>query len=117
MVAGSAKAPQGLVVAAKNALAGPLPEVVQPDCTSKPLGPLDNEHPNAHDYAELGIICTHLDGTSTAPRPSRRPRSLPPEPQIAFRGTQAFRVSAQGNMRPAKALKLCKQLWRPKCDP
>ena len=35
------------------------------DYTSKPLGPLDNEHPNDHDYAELDIIYGHLDNTST----------------------------------------------------
>jgi hypothetical protein len=35
------------------------------DYTSKPLGPLDNEHPNDHDYAELDIIYGHVDSTST----------------------------------------------------
>jgi hypothetical protein len=28
-------------------------------------GTLDNEHPNAHDYDELGIIYSHLDSTTT----------------------------------------------------
>ncbi len=28
-------------------------------------GQLSNEHPNAHDYEELGIIYTHLDATTT----------------------------------------------------
>lgn len=28
-------------------------------------GPLSNEHPNQHDYDELGIIYAHLDGTTT----------------------------------------------------
>jgi hypothetical protein len=35
------------------------------DYTSNPLGPLDNEHPNAHDYDELVTIYTHLDSTTT----------------------------------------------------
>jgi hypothetical protein len=35
------------------------------DYTSKPLGPPDNEHPNTHDYVELGIIYQHVDSTST----------------------------------------------------
>src|SRR5574341_1037857 len=35
------------------------------DYTSNPLGPPSNEHPNQHDYDELGIIYSHLDGTTT----------------------------------------------------
>ncbi len=35
------------------------------DYTSKPLGPPSNEHPNAHDYDQLGIIYAHLDSTTT----------------------------------------------------
>lgn len=35
------------------------------DYTSNPLGPPDNEHPNQHDYDELGIIYSHLDSTTT----------------------------------------------------
>jgi len=31
------------------------------DYTNNPTGPLDNEHPNQHDYDELVIIYTHLD--------------------------------------------------------
>ncbi len=34
-----------------------------PDGTLK--GQLSNEHPNAHDYEELGIIYQHLDGSTT----------------------------------------------------
>ncbi len=30
------------------------------------LGPLDNQHPNAHDYEELGLIYSHLDAITTA---------------------------------------------------
>lgn len=35
------------------------------DCTSNPLGPPDNEHPNKHDYDALVTIYTHLDTTTT----------------------------------------------------
>ena len=35
------------------------------DYTSSPAGPPSNEHPNAHDYEELGIIYAHLDGFTT----------------------------------------------------
>src|SRR5919108_1321436 len=35
------------------------------DYTNDPDGPPSNEHPNAHDYEELGIIYSHEDGTST----------------------------------------------------
>lgn len=35
------------------------------DYTSNPSGPLSNEHPNAHDYEQLGLIYSHLDGAST----------------------------------------------------
>jgi hypothetical protein len=35
------------------------------DYTSNPLGPPSNEHPNQHDYDELGIIYTRLDSSTT----------------------------------------------------
>jgi hypothetical protein len=35
------------------------------DYTSNPYGPPDNEHPNQHDYDELGIIYSHLDASTT----------------------------------------------------
>lgn len=35
------------------------------DYTSDPDGPPSNEHPNAHDYAQLEAIYAHLDSTST----------------------------------------------------
>ena len=35
------------------------------DYTGNPLGPPSNEHPNQHDYDELGIIYAHLDTLST----------------------------------------------------
>ncbi len=36
------------------------------DYTSNPSGPPNNEHPNQHDYDELGIIYGHVDSTTTA---------------------------------------------------
>jgi hypothetical protein len=35
------------------------------DYTSNPLGPPSNEHPNQHDYEQLGIIYSHLDSITT----------------------------------------------------
>ena len=35
------------------------------DYTNDPDGPPSNEHPNAHDYAQLETIYTHLDSTTT----------------------------------------------------
>ena len=35
------------------------------DYTGDPDGPLSNEHPNAHDFEQLGIIYAHLDTTTT----------------------------------------------------
>lgn len=35
------------------------------DYTSDPDGPPANEHPNAHDYEQLGLIYTHLDSVTT----------------------------------------------------
>ena len=35
------------------------------DYTSDPDGPPSNEHPNAHDYAQLESIYSHLDSTTT----------------------------------------------------
>lgn len=36
------------------------------DYTNNPLGPPSNEHPNAHDYAQLESIYSHTDSTTTA---------------------------------------------------
>jgi hypothetical protein len=36
------------------------------DYTNDPDGPLSNEHPNGHDYEQLGTIYKHLDSTTTA---------------------------------------------------
>ncbi|MEK7285919.1 MAG: hypothetical protein AAB035_01280 [Nitrospirota bacterium] len=35
------------------------------DYTNNPVGPLSNEHPNAHDYDELELIYAHSDTTTT----------------------------------------------------
>ena len=35
------------------------------DYTNNPTGPLDNEHPNKHDYDELDIIYAHTDSSTT----------------------------------------------------
>jgi len=35
------------------------------DYTSDPDGPPSNEHPNAHDFAQIETIYTHLDSTTT----------------------------------------------------
>ena len=35
------------------------------DYTNNPSGPLNNEHPNQHDYDQLLVIYTHLDATTT----------------------------------------------------
>src|SRR5882672_956803 len=35
------------------------------DYTTNPAGPPSNEHPNAHDYAELVTIYSHVDSFST----------------------------------------------------
>ena len=35
------------------------------DYTSDPDGPPSNEHPNAHDFEQLGTIYSHLDSTTT----------------------------------------------------
>jgi hypothetical protein len=40
------------------------------DYTSDPDGPLSNEHPNQHDYEQLGIIYSHTDGTTRAAQAS-----------------------------------------------
>jgi hypothetical protein len=45
------------------------------DYTSNPYGPPDNEHPDQHDYDELGSIYAHLDTTTTlnaTPAPGAR---------------------------------------------
>ncbi len=35
------------------------------DYTSSPIGPPSNEHPNTHDYDQLGIIYEHIDSITT----------------------------------------------------
>lgn len=34
------------------------------DYTANPLGPPNNEHPNSHDYVQLGLIYDHTHGTT-----------------------------------------------------
>lgn len=41
------------------------------DYTNKPLGPPSNEHPNTHDYEQLGIIYNHTHATTSAQTASR----------------------------------------------
>ena len=47
------------------------------DYTSNPLGPPDNEHPNQHDYDELGIIYAHPDSTTTVAQASASAAAMP----------------------------------------
>jgi hypothetical protein len=35
------------------------------DYTNNPLGPPNNEHPNAHDFAQLETIYAHVDSSTT----------------------------------------------------
>jgi hypothetical protein len=46
------------------------------DYTSDPDGPPSNEHPNAHDFAQLEEIYLHLDSTTTVG--SALPQAMPP---------------------------------------
>jgi hypothetical protein len=43
------------------------------DYTRNPAGPPNNEHPNAHDYAQLQTIYSHLDSTNTTIAPPSGP--------------------------------------------
>jgi hypothetical protein len=36
------------------------------DYTNDPAGPPSNEHPNAHDFEQLGLIYAHLDSFTSA---------------------------------------------------
>jgi hypothetical protein len=47
------------------------------DYTSDPDGPPSNEHPNSHDFAQLGIIYAHLDSATTVGS-STLPQAMPP---------------------------------------
>lgn len=48
------------------------------DYTSDPDGPLSNEHPNAHDFEQIGIIYSHRDSTTTigSALPSSSPAAM-----------------------------------------
>ena len=41
--------------------------------------PQTNQHPNAHDYAELGIIYAHLDSTTTVAAAAHSAQGNPPD--------------------------------------
>ena len=45
------------------------------DYTNNPSGPPSNEHPNAHDYEQLGLIYAHLDSMSTVSQTISSPSS------------------------------------------
>ncbi len=47
------------------------------DYTNNPVGPKNNEHPNAHDYEELGIIYAHVDTTTTVAAATASAAALP----------------------------------------
>jgi len=54
------------------------------DYTSDPDGPPSNEHPNAHDFAQLELVYGHLDSSSTvASTPSSLPGNAPPFSQAS----------------------------------
>lgn len=55
------------------------------DYTSNPLGPPSNEHPNAHDYQQLEVIYSHVDGAASAAL------NMPPAMgQINFEGPEQW---------------------------
>src|SRR3989304_9458017 len=68
------------------------------DYTSNPSGPPSNEHPNAHDYAQLGTIYTHLDSTTTilSSAPSKKGNALPENPENRLEWGRSVRQDLQG---------------------
>jgi hypothetical protein len=56
------------------------------DYTSDPDGPLSNEHPNAHDYAQLESIYAHLDNTTTIGQSAGSLKAPPAMGEIDFEG-------------------------------
>jgi hypothetical protein len=67
------------------------------DYTSDPDGPPTNEHPNAHDYAQLETIYSHLDSTTTVvSAPASLPGNAPPFSQ-ASRANGDLYVDDLGN--------------------
>ncbi len=55
------------------------------DYTSNPLGPPSNEHPNAHDYAQIEIIYSHVDSAASTAQ------NMPPAMgQINFDGPEQW---------------------------
>lgn len=47
------------------------------DYTSNPAGPPSNEHPNAHDFAQLETIYGHVDATTTIGQSTSRGAATP----------------------------------------
>jgi hypothetical protein len=56
------------------------------DYTNNPSGPPSNEHPNQHDYDQLGITYQHLDNTTTVGQSANR---MPPAAHDIGPGEQA----------------------------
>ena len=56
------------------------------DYTSDPDGPPSNEHPNQHDYDELGIIYAHLDSTTTVKQTTQGGKMPPAMSDIDLSG-------------------------------
>jgi hypothetical protein len=62
------------------------------DYTNDPSGPPSNEHPNQHDYDQLGITYQHLDNTTTVGQSANR---MPPAAHDIGPGEQAEVGTAQ----------------------
>jgi len=56
------------------------------DYTNNPAGPPSNEHPNAHDFAQLATIYFHLDSTTTISATSLNGKMPPAMKDIDFIG-------------------------------
>lgn len=68
------------------------------DYTSNPSGPPSNEHPNAHDYDQLGLIYAHLDSVTTVGQMVSRPHGNGTAPEADDAG-KVLRKDNRG--RPA----------------
>jgi hypothetical protein len=72
------------------------------DYTSDPDGPLSNEHPNPHDYAQLeAIYNSHLDTASTAEQTTAGAKAPPAmdEIDLAERGQWGKRIRSKNKGR------------------
>ena len=47
------------------------------DYTSNPAGTPNNEHPNAHDFAQLATIYSHLDNATTVAQSTASAAEMP----------------------------------------